>query len=282
MPREPILMCVCGKKRVGKSYKTIDTLRKYVKGDPAKGIPGRKVLIFDVNNEYSDKSKFPDIRAIKLKDVPLFAARPYAEIRRVAPFFDDGRKMTLNNMAEVVQWILNNYYNGGLLVEDINKYISDSMPSDIIGAICTNSHSGIDIWLHYQSIGRINPKVWQNLNIVRLHKNTDSVDRHKNKFEDKYEILKIAEKIIWNRYRNNDIRFYLFCDFDSEKIRPGDEFPFTQEEIINAITEQVSENYNFYIAPKLNRVARDGAKIYTPEKAFEETEARLLDQYFGE
>jgi hypothetical protein len=68
------------------------------------------------------------------------------------------------------------------LIEDVNKYISDFMPNDLTGAICTNRHIGVDIILHYQTIGRIKSKVLQNVNIIRLHNFKDTVKKHKNKF----------------------------------------------------------------------------------------------------
>ena len=72
-----------------------------------------------------------------------------------------------------------------LLIEDINKYVSDFLPNDLVGAICSNRHTDLDIIMHFQSIGRITTKIWQNANWLRFHKNSDSVERHKNKFPDK-------------------------------------------------------------------------------------------------
>lgn len=286
MTREPRLIVVCGRKGVGKSYTTIDYIREYAKGDPANGIPGRKVLIFDVNNEYGDRSKFPDIRTIPLTYVPVYSKKSVAEIRRVTPFFDNGMKMTLRDMSEVLQWILRNYYNGLLLIEDVNKYVSDNMPSDIIGAICTNRHSGVDIIIQYQSIGRVSPKVWQNLNVIRMHKNTDSVDRHENKFEDKYECLKIAEKIITKRVRNGDMRFFLFVDFDEEKIRFDEsriKEPVQEEEIEDSIREFVSENHGrLNINAKLLQTKKGGGKVFKDRnEAIEAEISRIYDQYFS-
>lgn len=282
--RQPKLIVVCGKKGVGKSYTTIDIIREYVRGNPQQGIPGRKALIFDVNNEYSDKNKFPDVRAIALEQVPLYALQNFPQIRRVAPFFSNGTRMGLRDMADVLQWILLNYYNGLLLVEDINKYVSDNMPADVIGAICTNRHAGVEIIIQYQSIGRVSPKVWQNLNVVRLHKNTDSVDRHEKKFEDKYECLKIAEKIIINRFRSGDKRFWLYVDFDDEKIRFDEsriKSSVTDQEIMSAISEYVAENPGrLNIHSKIEMVDKKGNKMYTREKAVTFEEDRIYNQYF--
>lgn len=284
MGREPILMSVTGKKGVGKSYKTMEYLKQYRDGNPAAGIPGRKILIFDVNNEYADKVKFPFIRALALKDVKLYSARPYAEIRRIAPFYDNGVPMTLNGMAETLEWLVRNFTRGLLLIEDINKYVGDNMPGDLIGAICTNRHSEVDIILHYQSIGRITPKVWQNMNVIRMHKGSDSVLRHRSKFEDKFEYLIIAEKIIHKQFMSGNMRYYLFVDFDNEKIHPFTQqmegFSITEEDVRFAVGDYVSDYYSQLITPMLNKRGQDGGKLHTEEQAYLAVNNGLLERYF--
>ena len=104
--REPKLMVAVGKKGVGKSYSTFDMLRGYVAGNPSKGVKGRKVLIFDVNDEYED------VRPIALKDVPLFSVHPKIEMRRVRPLKTNGSRMTLNEIAETLFWILDQFRGG--------------------------------------------------------------------------------------------------------------------------------------------------------------------------
>jgi hypothetical protein len=266
--REPRLIVCTGRKGVGKTFTTIKYLRQYVAGSG--DVPGRKALIFDVNDEYTD------VRAIALRDVRRFSARTVAELRRIRPYFDDGTKMTLDDMARVLQWIVQNYFNGALLIEDINKYVTDNMPGDLIGAICTNRHSGTDIILHYQSNGRITPKVWQNINMLRMHKNTDSVERHEQKFPDKYEMMKIAERIVDNRFRSGDKRYFLWVDFDDEKIHSG----LPGEEISKAIEEYVSENHHKLVSPLLNMRNKQGGKLYNYAQATSAVEERLLTQYF--
>lgn len=275
--RQPRLIACCGRKGVGKTFTTVRYLRQYVQGDAAQGIRGRKVLIFDVNNEYSDKTKYPDIRAIRMQDVPLFSAKEYgqvAEMRRVMPFFDSGEPMTTDDMARVLQWLVTTFKNGLLLIEDINKYITDSMPGDLIGAICTNRHTGVDIIMHYQSVGRLTPKVWQNINQLRFHKNTDYIRRHKNKVEDHLECLSIAETIVNRQYKKNR-HYYLWVDFDEQKIHSGLPYAFIKE----CVAEYVAENYSHLVAPLLTmRTAR--GKAYTAESAMKAAHRKLLDQYF--
>ncbi len=264
--REPKLLAAVGKKGVGKSFTTEKMIYSYVVGNPAKGTPPRRVLIIDVNDEYFN------IKAIRIQDVPLFSMHPIIEVRRIRPFLDDGTKMSLDDIAQTLFQVLNTFKNGLLLVEDVNKYISDTMPNDLVGAICTNRHIGVDIIMHYQSIGRITSKVWQNVNIIRLHKFTDTVKRHKHKFEDKFEYLSIAELIINKRYEEGDKHFFLYADIDDEKIYGN----FTQEEYENAVHTFLQNNYSNIVAPLLKSRDERGRKTHSPHTAIAEAKKRLL------
>ena len=180
-----------GKKGIGKTYQTTEMMKQYVRG--GNGIKPRRVLILDVNDE------FEEFKAMSVKDVEIFSVHPRIEIRRIRPFKDDGTRMTLRDIADTLYTILDKYRGGMLLIEDINKYISDHLPNDLVGAICTNRHTNTDIIMHFQSIGRITSKIWQNLNWLRFHKNSDSVERHKNKFPDKIDLFSIVESMVNKR-----------------------------------------------------------------------------------
>jgi hypothetical protein len=264
--REPKLLVAVGKKAVGKSYTTEKMMRNYVTGNPAKGVPPRRVLIIDVNDEYSN------VKAIKIEDVGIFSVHPIIEMRRIRPFSDNGTKMSLDDIAQTLFQVLQTFKNGLLLVEDINKYISDTMPNDLVGAICTNRHIGVDIILHYQSIGRITSKVWQNVNIIRLHKFTDTVKRHKHKFEDKIEYLSIAELIINTKYESGDKHFFLYVDIDDEKVYGA----FTKQDFDTAANQYIQNNYANLISPILKARDERGRKVHTPQSAMAEIKKRLM------
>jgi hypothetical protein len=254
-----------GRKGSGKSYTTRKMIDQYVAGTPSKGVPGRRALILDVNDEYYD------IPALRIQDVPLFSIHPKIETRRIRPFLDDGRRMTLDDIAQTLFVILETYRNGLLLIEDVNKYISDTMPNDLVGAICTNRHIGVDIILHYQSIGRITSKVWQNVNILRVHKFTDTVRKHKHKFEDKFEYLSIAETMINKKYQDGEKRFYCYVDIDEENVYGA----FNDNDFEFAVNNFIQHNYNNLITPLLKARDERGYKVYTPASAMKEVKERL-------
>jgi 3-hydroxyacyl-CoA dehydrogenase len=176
--------------------------------------------------------------------------------------------------------ILQNYRDGLLLVEDINKYTSDNMKMDLIGSLATIRQAGIDLIAHYQLVGKAgNPKLLGMTNYIRLHKTNDSVKRHKNKFEDKVPILSIAENIVEKRYKygmENKVKdntgefFSLWVDMEYGKIKGA----FTKEEADQAINEYISDEYNYTIAPLLRKRDENGRKVF---KTYKEAYAYLKD-----
>jgi len=265
--REALLGVAVGKKGIGKTYTTLQIIGQYIKGGLNK--KPRRALIIDVNDE------FQTIKAISPKDVKLFTHHPTIECRRVRPYNEDGSKMTLNDVADCLWEVLKDYRGGLLLIEDINKYVGDYLPNDLVGAICTNRHSNLDIILHFQSIGRVGTKIWQNINWLRFHKNTDSVDRHKKKFEDKWEAFKICEILVNRQYFSGNKYFYLTYDSDTEKIK-GNYSPKMMNE---AIDEYIALNYTKKVKPLLNQRDGKGKKKYKPEAATKQVKSQLKKMY---
>lgn len=267
--REAQLGVAVGKKGVGKSYTTNRIIEAYVQGNMGAGILPRKALILDVNDEFSH------IKGIALRDLVRFSVHPQVEARRVRPFHENGKRMTLDEIAHTLFVILETYRGGLLLIEDINRYISDNLPNDIIGAICTNRHTSLDIIMHFQSIGRISPKIWQNMNWIRFHKNLDSVGKHKNKFEDKYELLRLVEIIVNEEYQNDNKRYYQFVNMDEMqfmgKLDPK-KFDF-------AARQYIEENYRKTISPLLQLKDAKGKSRYTSETAIKSEMERMRKLY---
>ena len=103
--REAHLGIAVGKRGIGKTYTTLKIISDYVNGFKGTLKP-RRVLIMDVNDEFSD------IPALKLSDVPLFSMHPKIEIRRIRPFHDNGTRMTINDVQETLFKILFDFRNG--------------------------------------------------------------------------------------------------------------------------------------------------------------------------
>lgn len=249
--REPQLGIAVGKRGIGKTYTTLQIISEYILGFSGTAKP-RRVLIMDVNDEFSE------IKGLKLADVKLFSMHPKIEARRIRPYNADGTKMTLEDVCQALYFILENFKGGMLLIEDINKYLTHHFPKDVVGAICTNRHSDLDIIMHYQAIGKVPTTVWENANWIRFHKNNQSVDRHAKKFEDKYEMLKIVECLVDFQYNNGNERFYAYCDIDFGKIKGK----ITQDMAVKSIEDYMIQNYSKVVTPETRRVNLDGTKVY--------------------
>lgn len=272
MAREPLLMIAFGRKGAGKSFATFELIKQYVRGNAAKGVKPRRALIYDVNDEYTG------IPSISLNDIVHFSIHPRVEIRRIRPFKEgSGMKMTIDEMVTALEFILNNYRNGLLLIEDVNRYISETMPKDIYGNIATQRHNGVDLIAHVQSIGRITPKLWANTTVIRFHKQTESIARHRGKYEEKFEYLSIAESIVNRRFMNGDKYFFLYCDILTEKVYGK----FTKAEFMDAVDDYIADNHKFLIKPLLNKIGKDGEKMHDAASAQKEVRKRLYLSYYG-
>lgn len=285
-PREVKRIVAVGRQGVGKSWQTIkmmlDAATGTIDGVPMR-TPRRKGLIFDVNDEFGD---FPfiggrmQIKAIALKDITLFTVNNIFEVRRIRPFNQDGSPMSLSDMAKVLNLILSQFNNGILLVEDPTKYISDTVDADIIGKLISTRHRSTDMILHFQSIGKAGqPKIFANTSLIRMHKVSDTVSRHATKFEEKTELLQIAEFIVNKKYNEGDKRFFLWIDIEESKIRGK----FTLNDAREAVHNYISENYNSAVKPLLlKRDMGSGDLVYKDKaQAMEMARKEKLKTYFN-
>lgn len=287
--REVVRIIVLGMQGVGKSYETIRALLESSKGAP--GIPPRKGLIFDVNDEFGDFEYSGEgningrmyIRAISLDSIPLFTVNRSYEVRRIRPFDKDGNPMGLNDKAAALERILNEFNNGNFLVEDPNTYVSDNIPADIIGKLVSTRHRSTDMFLHFQSVGRAgHPKIFGNTSYIRMHKTNDPVSRHKDKFQEKTELLQLAEYIVNEKYQNGNTRFFLWIDVVNSKIRSDKAHPLYKTDAEDAVHEYVSQNYNACVKPYLNKRDKGTGKLIHDDKsALQMARDEMMRKYFA-
>lgn len=283
--REAQLGIAVGKKGVGKTYTTLQIISNYLKGNPKTGAKPRKVLILDVNNEYQNVKKdhanvnFPDIKAIALQDVPRFTYHPKIEARRVSTLKPEGGKMSLDEIQKALSFILANYQNGLLLIEDINKFISDSLPNDLMGSIATQRHVSVDVIIHFQTIGKAaHPKLWGNCNWIRYHKCEDTVLRHKSKFAGNVDHLLLLEKLVDIEVKKGNNRFYAYLDKDYGKIKGN----FSKKMFQTMIEQYLEENDSIVTKEVRRRNIYSGELIYKSQKeAADAIVKKYFDEYYG-
>lgn len=278
MSRDRLMIVACGRKGIGKTTETIKVIDRYVIGNARKGVKGKKVLILDVNNE----KLYKKYRRIAIEDIAKFSSKRYAKIeaRRIIPFHSNGQKMTLKEIASTLSHILDTFSGGLVVVEDVTKYISPNMPMDVIGNICTQRHQFNDIIIQFQLFARAgNPSIWGNTNILRWHKTDDTVERHKEKFADYEEPLKIAERLIHMKYWGGNKYFFIYFDKDDGKIKGA----FTRADFDKAIDEYLSNEYKSVVKPLLDKIdITTGDKVHkTPKEAIIGKRKQLVELYYG-
>jgi hypothetical protein len=300
--RNNLLIVVCGRRRVGKTTATIKVINKYIKGNPEKGIKQRKVIILDVNDE------FTMFKAIDITKILEFTHQKNIEARRVRAYHPDGSPKSLDEISHDLETIMANFRGGMILIEDITKFVGDTPKKDLIGKLCTMAHVDTDIIIHFQGIGKAgNNKILMNLNVIRLHWTEDSVEKHKDKFNEKVEILKIGEAVIRNSVDigqkaireikrahpdweskpklvkqikaifDKYCRIYVYVMMDDNQITGN----FTEAEFRDAVFRYISENQRETIDVRLRKIDRKGNFLYNKETAIKVTEDELCDQYYG-
>jgi Helicase HerA, central domain len=227
---------------VGKSYAMCRIIRDYLTPNPQTGKVPRKVLIFDVNKEYTNEEMIKNghgftIKTIALSQLDEWVRYPFAEVCRILPVDKDGRNISQERYKEILNYILQRFKGGLLLLEDLNNYLKESNDAEILGLLTTVRHEGVDVYIHYQSLSRVTTGVWQNARGFRVHHQYDPVYRYFTRMNNP-EMFVIAQKIVDKKYENGDIRYYLYVMSTISKIKGN----FTKREFVNAALEYLDEN----------------------------------------
>ena len=289
--REPQLIVATGQKGIGKTYLTDKFIMGYLMGviDPfnkvlsdanislflsrnptRKKFPkGRSVLIFDANLEdywtkYDTLAYYPDEpdlfkRTEQIKKFGEYSSKGYILCRRIVPIKQDGSPMTKDQMRQAVMDIIESARNCLLLLDDTNSYCRqvDYNESPLAQKITTNRHSNLDILLHIQGL-RMSPMMYQNVGYIRMHKQSDAVDRYKAVIPS-FDVAKIAQIITDKRYEKGRIRTFLYINLSGRKIYGVGEFKVTKDEFRLAAREFLIGNRKF-LKPLLDEVISASGK----------------------
>lgn len=238
--REAKLIIVTGRKRIGKSNETL----RYLFNEYVKGIHPRKVLIFDPNNEYGnyrvfdkDQDYIVKVDMIGHNDIMAFNKQKQIEMRRIVPINNYGKPLMPDEQDELIVKMMVEFRGGCLFIDDLNTVFGDTLPKKVSGFFSNNAHRDCDILMQMQSVGRVLPKMWQNTNGVRFHKQLDSIKSSKGKLQDDYEIFQIAEQLVNFQYKNGNKRFFVWVDKDENKIRGAFNKPMFERAIIDYLEE---------------------------------------------
>ncbi len=261
-PREATFVIAGGMKKVGKTYQTLMEINRYLRNTR------RKVLIFDVNNEYGNvqadhNSHFTHVRAIDIKELAKWTLNGIPEIRRILPVnLETGQPLSNEELMGLLDYVLANFKNGALVLEDLTKIVSDSIGMSLIGMLSTNRHASVDVFIHFQTIQKIvNPKMWGLSNVIRLHKCEDTVEKHHSKIPNS-EGLYICENLIEiiNK-KNGNNRACVWFIKEENRVKG----PFTKNEFIEAVEMYLQDNIKVF-NKELKRInLKTGEKIYNTQ-----------------
>ncbi len=220
--REPMIMIAVGTKGVGKTYTTRKEIAYQVIHNK------RKVLIYDASLD----PELKNYKTLPKNFISKFAESRKPEIRRVLAVDEYGRELATDEKIELLKYILENFKNGILVLEDFNKYVTNPNElQELIGVITTNRHRNLDIIFHYQSLRAVTTRMFQNTRCFRVHKDLESPDTFKERLSDKYELFKLAYLIVDSEYRKGTPagkRFYLYVLTDDFKIIGATEKQFEE------------------------------------------------------
>lgn len=228
--REPQLIIATGTKGVGKTYRTCMEIQRYITPDIQSQKPARKVLIFDANGEYTNEELAKNgfrfrTQTLALRDIEDWSKQKRIEVRRILPVDADGNSIGIEKYPEILKAILHYFKGGMLILEDINKYLTETRDASIVGALTTNRHKDLDIYIHLQSLAPLTTRMWQNANVVRFHYQMDAIDRYRARIPN-YELFKIAQMMVDDIYfrdgtkeeRKKYERFYCYVLNQTNKI----------------------------------------------------------------
>jgi hypothetical protein len=304
--RESNLIIATGVKGVGKTYTTL-----WKEAIPfARGTftgKQRPVLIFDVNNEYAwttdtksniypkakEDRKYTNgrpirIKAVALNQLALLSKDTTGMVRRFAPFYTDtaknkkgvilhkkGDMMSISDLRVALLRILQEFRNGMLIIEDLRALFGNHIPLDVSGAITRNRHKNLDVIWHLQSVGRILPEYWENVNYVRFHKELNTIDNAKDKLPD-VNLFKIAEYILNAQYAIGNTRHYIYIDNGLHKLIGN----YTKEEMSVAIENYIKRNPKMinYLLVERNE---SNNRVHTFAEAVEIKKKEMFNQYYG-
>lgn len=275
--RQPKLTVVSAAKGGGKSHLTCHMISKYIKNNPKTGKLARKVLIYDVNGEFTSKKLREEYKVdfdapvLALKDLAEWTKQKRIEVRRILPLDENNVVVDdIDIMVGILNTILQTFRGGLLLLEDINAYLIGTTTKQVISSITRNRHKDLDIIIHLQSLRAMSPRLWANSNLTRFHKQMDNIAAYQDRINNP-ELYYIAESLVNYKFQF-DIRFYVWIDNEYQKISGK----FSKKEYWLACYNYLLEN------PSATRQARQrfGTSAEGKKKMYEYCINNLM-KYYG-
>jgi hypothetical protein len=229
--REAYILCIVGRQGGGKTFRQVLECLAYAKK--------RKVLVFDCNvasGSYKDFStidydcslqddykhgKVVSDKSSKRTEV----IRTWPEgvgARRVVNYNKQSRDMmSIVEMNSTCLDLMQHFRDGMLVMEDTNAYLTGVRQNAFLSSFVRCRHKNTDLVLIFQSAGAMDPRIWANTSLMRMHKTLDSVRTPSIRRRipgDKFEMVMLAELIVNQQYDNGNIYFFVYLEFRKYKI----------------------------------------------------------------
>lgn len=278
MAREAKLIIAAGMKKVGKTYTTLKEINNYII------MTKRKVLILDVNNEYGavkadHNPNFAHVKGIAVEDIPKWTLNGIVEIRRVLPITSDGKPLTPDELQGIMKYILENFKNGVIVLEDLTKIVSDSVSQSLISMLATQRHASVDVYIHFQTIQKVvHPKMWGLSNVIRLHHCEDTVSKHASKIDNPVGLYICENLLEIMSERTGDRRPCVYYHKEEKKITGA----FSQAEFERAIEMYLQDNITLFNRELAKVDLKTGKKIHKDRPScYSYLVSKYKEQFYG-
>lgn len=228
--REAYILCVVGRQGGGKTYRQVQECLAYSKK--------RKVLVFDCNVPSGSYKDLPTIdydcslqddykhgKVVSDKSsTRTDVIKKWPEgvgARRVVNYRKDGNLMNAVEMNQTALDMMEHFRDGMLVFEDMNAYLIGVRALKFLSNFLRVRHNRVDLVLIMQSAGALDPRIWGNTSLMRMHKTLDSVRTasiRKRIPHDKFEMVMLGELMVNEQYENGNVYFFVYLEFRKYKI----------------------------------------------------------------
>ncbi len=185
---------ISGGQGIGKSYNLKQIIRSYPKDNHRTGKKGRKCIIYDVNDEYTEYAP------IYWKDIGIQRNKT---IRRVLPYKKgkDGKAIPFDNdeLKAGFMKLLDKCSHCMLVLEDFNSYALNTRGQKVLSTLTRARHKKIDIVIVLQEIGKVTKDLWSNISFYIYHRQMSDIDKEQKKITN-FPMVKIADNIVNEQY----------------------------------------------------------------------------------
>ncbi len=233
---------------IGKTYQSLKDIDAYCQDNPKTGKKASKVLILDFSMDESYE-KYKPVLAANIRQL----TEPRA--RRIIPYDVKGNKFDTEMKKKTAGYVVNNYMNGLIVLDDLDNYMTGPKGQSMIGAMTTVRHAGIDLLITHQAFGKVSGTELENASWIRLHHQLDDIDTDTKN----YPLIKISHIIVKKRYfaaleefnqgkiNEKELKikqsFYVYIDMKKQKILccNEDEFKAAVFEFIRIHPRKITE-----------------------------------------